>query len=133
MRVTIDIPDDKLPEKGCVFIDDIFLNVVDRQVVESNYDFEDETAEPCTDCVSRQAVMKIVKRWYPYKSEIKELEALPSVTPTQRMGRWIEERTYMECTNCNDVWHYEANQTERFKFCPNCGAKMHELQESEVK
>lgn len=38
-----------------------------------------------------------------------------------KTGHWIEERTYMECPNCHDVWHYEENQTERFKFCPNCG------------
>jgi len=38
-----------------------------------------------------------------------------------KTGRWIEERTYMECPNCSDIWHYEANQTERFKFCPTCG------------
>ena len=36
-------------------------------------------------------------------------------------GRWIEERTYMECPNCHDAWHYEENQTERFKCCPTCG------------
>lgn len=38
--------------------------------------------------------------------------------------KWIEERTYMECPNCHDIWHYEQNQTERFKCCPNCGKKM---------
>ena len=37
------------------------------------------------------------------------------------MGKWIEERTFMECPNCHDIWHYEKNQTERFNFCPNCG------------
>lgn len=38
-------------------------------------------------------------------------------------GQWIEESTYMECPNCHDIWHYEKNQTERFKFCPTCGGK----------
>lgn len=37
--------------------------------------------------------------------------------------KWIEERTYIECPNCHDIWHYEKNQTERFKFCPTCGNK----------
>lgn len=37
--------------------------------------------------------------------------------------KWIEERTYIECPNCHDIWHYEKNQTERFKFCPTCGYK----------
>lgn len=49
---------------------------------------------------------------------IKALEQKP------KTGRWIEERTYMECQNCNDIWHYQQNQTHRFKFCPTCGAKM---------
>ena len=40
--------------------------------------------------------------------------------------KWIEERTYMECPNCHNIWHYEENQTERFQFCPTCGAEMQE-------
>lgn len=39
-------------------------------------------------------------------------------------GQWIEESTYMECPNCHDIWHYEKNQTERFKFCPTCGERI---------
>lgn len=39
----------------------------------------------------------------------------------EKTGKWIEERTYLECPNCHDIWHYEENQTERFKFCPTCG------------
>lgn len=38
--------------------------------------------------------------------------------------KWIEERTYMECPNCHDIWHYEDNQTERFKCCPTCGERI---------
>lgn len=44
--------------------------------------------------------------------------------PQPKTGRYIEERTYMECPNCHDVWHYEENQTERFKFCPTCGERI---------
>ena len=40
----------------------------------------------------------------------------------QKVCKWVEERTYMECPNCHDIWHYEFNQTKRFKFCPHCGA-----------
>ena len=45
----------------------------------------------------------------------------------------MEERTYIECPNCNDIWHYEENQTERFKFCPTCGMIRVELRESDHK
>ncbi len=41
-----------------------------------------------------------------------------------KMEQWIEERTYVECPNCHDIWHYEKNQTERFKFCPACGVRI---------
>ena len=37
--------------------------------------------------------------------------------------KWIEERTYIECPHCHDIWHYEKNQTERFKCCPTCGER----------
>lgn len=59
------------------------------------------------------------------KMAIKALEQKP------KTGRWIEERTYMECQNCNDIWHYQQNQTHRFKFCPTCGAKMEDAKESD--
>lgn len=84
--------------------------------------------EPCNDCISRQAAIDAI--WDGvnmdiYTREVKEcLEQLPSVTPAEKVGHWIEERTYMECPNCHDIWHYEENQTERFKYCPTCGAKM---------
>ena len=38
---------------------------------------------------------------------------------------WIEHRTYLQCPHCHDIWHYEENQTERFKYCPNCGEKVY--------
>ena len=40
MKVIIEIPDDILPESGSVFIDDLYLCVCDRQVYQSNYNFE---------------------------------------------------------------------------------------------
>ena len=57
---------------------------------------------------------------------INRLMQLPIYRQEQKVGKWhwIEERTYMQCLNCHDIWHYEENQTERFKFCPHCGAKM---------
>ena len=84
--------------------------------------------EPCTDAISRQAVLEAIRKchceeWI--KADIgAPIEALPSVTPVEKVGHWIKERTYMECPKCHDIWHYEENQTERFKCCPNCGAKM---------
>ena len=43
-------------------------------------------------------------------------------------GHWIDiNGIYAECSNCNE----EIYITGDFKFCPNCGAKMIEPQESE--
>ena len=96
---------------------------------------------PCGDAISRQAVLdEIISRLgisgekYLLESEryiYQIIKDLPTVTPKQRTGHWIEERTHMECPNCHDIWHYEENQTERFKFCPTCGYRMIEPQESE--
>ena len=57
------------------------------------------------------------------------LEAVYDGTPLPK-EQWIEERTYIECPNCHDIWHYEKNQTERFKYCPTCG-KM--IEDSEIR
>lgn len=50
-------------------------------------------------------------------------------------GRWISypeclafEGAYHDehivCSACHSVWNIIDNDTERFDYCPNCGAKM---------
>ena len=58
----------------------------------------------------------------PKKKEAFQM-AIEALKQEPKTGHWIEERTYMECPNCHDIWHYEENQTERFKFCPTCGGE----------
>jgi hypothetical protein len=48
-----------------------------------------------------------------------EIDAVPVVR-----GEWIEHEDEMECPQCGYFWNYCDNDTERFNFCPNCGAKM---------
>ena len=54
-----------------------------------------------------------------------------------RHGRWIGFPecarltkvyldTYIVCSACKEPFDFYANDTERFKYCPNCGAKMDE-------
>ena len=51
---------------------------------------------------------------------------MPSVTPQQRIGRWIQKEEpdeaepfiIWECSECNEA------QKRRTKFCPFCGIKM---------
>lgn len=40
-------------------------------------------------------------------------------------GHWIEFWDYLKCSNC-DYGFTEHNDTKRFSYCPNCGAKMDE-------
>jgi hypothetical protein len=90
------------------------------------------------DCVSRQAVLDEIddtNRRGGFGCKLSytrcrgHIEQLPSVTPQEpKTGHWIDiNGIYAECSNCNE----EIYITGDFKFCPNCGAKMVELQESE--
>lgn len=40
-------------------------------------------------------------------------------------GEWIEViNSDIECSVCGERWDLCDNDTERFKYCPNCGARM---------
>ena len=82
--------------------------------------------EPCPDTISRSDMLDAVGHGTTYTSEDlqKIIKGLPSVNPQPKIGKWIEKRTYMECPHCHDIWHYENNQTERFKCCPTCGERI---------
>lgn len=60
----------------------------------------------------------------------------PKVDPEilQPHGRWEEINGYLRCSECKDVYIYEDwIEDGKWKFCPNCGAKMDkEMLESEV-
>jgi hypothetical protein len=112
--------------------------------------------EPSGDAISRQAVLESIKNLYPdmpvmdimgarrkwlekyapYFECENAVEHLPSVTPKQRMGHWIEhENGFWSCVNKNgerDGWipDYECSECgsrawkHKTNYCPNCGAKM---------
>lgn len=101
--------------------------------------------EPCEDCVSRDAVHNLIIPWLNdyLLDETREaletidykIEDLPSVTPKPKMGRWIEVtngRGGHECDLCHKYApSYKSGDEYLSQFCPNCGAKMVEPQESE--
>lgn len=76
------------------------------------------------------------------KRRSKDIKQLPSVTPKPKTGHWIEGQTdnpnihNIICSRCIEGYpskgHANSQYTrEKFKYCPNCGAKMIEPQESE--
>ena len=82
-------------------------------------------AEPCADCVSRQAVFDLLQMRLMPKEEYKAIYELPSVTPAPRIGRWITDRCDMYiCSKCNHTYTDLSGERYGMNFCPNCGAKM---------
>lgn len=64
-------------------------------------------------------------------------EALALLKQEPKRGRWITypeclayEGAYSEdhlvCSECESVWSIMDNDTETFRCCPNCGARMEE-------
>lgn len=92
------------------------------------------------DLISREAVLDLYDRYRPslatHVSEFgDELKALPSVT--QKSGKWIYRREdKYSCSKCGTTTRVDESGIDEkpmYKFCPYCGAKMVEPQESEDK
>lgn len=84
------------------------------------------------DLISRQALQE----WIKDKSfgdivvaSEHNFDCLPPVKPQEKTGHWIPKNSFLlkyKCSECNC-------ESERYNFCPNCGARMIEPQESEDK
>ena len=71
---------------------------------------------------------------------IKGIQHMPSVNPQEKKGHWITEiksdlrgdmwPTNPKCSNCGGEPCY-SNTIYNYKFCPYCGDRMLEPQESE--
>lgn len=82
--------------------------------------------EPCTDAISRQAVLNLAK--FDGRDGLGsiihafDVEQLPSVTPAEKVGRWIDHQEdrwiYAKCSECETVHDARTN------YCPNCGSRM---------
>lgn len=83
------------------------------------------------DCISRQEVLDLINADWKYENLEIEINNLPSVTPQEpKTGHWIEcmpggaEEWCYKCSEC-DFWKYKKTiNLSKFKYCPNCGAKM---------
>lgn len=92
--------------------------------------------EPCEDAISRKAVIKAVDAHTNEDGTLDDditiiLEDLPSVQPKSKTGHWIGNELG-HCDNCgvegcaSDIW----NNCKGDKYCPNCGAKIIDEEES---
>ena len=92
--------------------------------------------------ISEQAVIEAIKEWAshmfttPTGDLLKLIKAIPSAEP--KTGHWfVDERPESDreiiCSNCEQpIFKYHKMDFDyRPKYCPNCGAKMSEPQESE--
>ena len=95
-----------------------------------------------TDSISRQAVIDLMmQKWGEnfsgddaMQESIDAIREMPSVTPQEpKTGKWISTETKgvryafwcrYKCSLCGGL-------SDRTNFCPNCGARMVEPQESE--
>lgn len=110
------------------------------------YRSSSEIPNTCGDAISRQAVIDRINKQreglepeiYPqdkigdraYRICIDFVERIPSVTPQQRTGRWIEVIDETDSLG-NKTWHHECSICGSdksgwgtYKHCPHCGAKM---------
>ena len=116
--------------------------------------------EPCDDAISRDMALEKMADYVAsgYADSAEDFEEysriiceLPSVT--QKSGYWIEDaKTYYEelnkrglgvdeytpyftddiaCSECLAKYSTIDNETEFFKYCPNCGAKMESEEQTE--
>ncbi|MBQ1297139.1 MAG: hypothetical protein IIY21_24050 [Clostridiales bacterium] len=86
--------------------------------------------EPCEDAISRQAVLDMMQMRISGKELYKAVYELPLVNPT-KTGHWIfvdKAHEHAHCSEC-DYGDVDLLDGRPHNYCPNCGAKMVELQE----
>lgn len=94
--------------------------------------------QTCEDAISREdALMALTGEWTELTDElihrfIRRIKKLPSVNPQPKIGHWIShydedaKEGWYECDRCHTERAFNTD------YCPDCGAKMVESQESEV-
>ena len=104
--------------------------------------------EPCEDCISRQAVNVLVEelaraisdercftpRGRSTASIMQDILELPPVTPKPKTGHWIdimvEDMPAQVCDQCRRFYPLSCTGGG-YNYCPSCGSRMIEPQESE--
>lgn len=128
MKVKIDIPKAAVMQNDKNWALDMAIKALEQ--------------EPCEDSVSRQAVKDIIyEECSGTKLDIdfakvlllqRAVKALKPVVPIRSKGHWdIKDNMWWVCSACG----CQTRMMKKYnvpRFCPACGAKMVEPQESEV-
>lgn len=91
--------------------------------------------EPCEDAVSRSYLLD--NSWevefdgeYIQVVDVGTIFEASSVQPKAKTGRWIKKGNTLKCPFCGAKGE-DIKDDYCFNYCPNCGSKMVEPQESE--
>lgn len=98
-------------------------------------------AQPCEDCISRQALIEKATSWDKHFADsercvsLTDIQNAPSVTPQSKMGQWIE--VFVETPNDPYSYGFKSHKCSKceyrplqiLNYCPNCGARMQEVEE----
>lgn len=93
----------------------------------------------CEDCISRQAVLEIVRfenRWLldtgshnhdtdiAFNGIISKVSELPPVQSKIKTGHWIlTDDDFVYCSECEDSYYPRPIDADWY-YCPHCGARM---------
>ena len=101
--------------------------------------------QPCEDYISRAKAIEEADKLcletdYDNEQVIEMLNDLPSVTPKEKTGHWVNAKVGKlfpsndyKCSECGNLLDFDGINCGRgdANYCPNCGARMIEPQESE--
>ena len=114
-----------------------------EKMLEAIEALEQTEPEKCSDSISRQAALReftcLSDNAFLINSTIQRIvKNLPPVIPERNTGHWIihsddlfPSESTQECSECHE--HQPLHWRCSDNYCPNCGAKMVEFQESEEK
>lgn len=89
------------------------------------------------DLISRQAVIDACDQSINLFEVVDRIEELPPVTPQPKTGKWVNKSqrsgcgivfVASECTCCGKKTPFNCDEFI-YRYCPNCGAKMQEVEE----